>query len=121
VTAEAIQRVHLDTSTPNLARCYDALLGGKDNYEVDRRFCGQLLAVAPGVRTLVRDNRAFLIRATRFLAAEAGIDQFLDLGSGLPTAENTHQVAQRINPDARVVYVDNDPVVRAHGRALLAR
>ncbi|HEY4020796.1 MAG TPA: SAM-dependent methyltransferase [Pseudonocardiaceae bacterium] len=88
--------------------------------DVDRRFCDELLAVAPGVRTLVRDNRAFLVRATRFLAGEAGVDQFLDLGSGLPTAENTHQVAQRINPDARVVYVDNDPVVLAHGRALLA-
>ncbi|HEV3361420.1 MAG TPA: SAM-dependent methyltransferase [Pseudonocardiaceae bacterium] len=119
-SVEEIQRVLIDTSRPNLARCYDALLGGKDNYEIDRRFCAQLLAVAPGVRTLVRDNRGFLIRATRFLAAEAGVDQFLDLGSGLPTAENTHQVAQAINADARVVYVDNDPVVLAHGRALLA-
>ena len=117
---DEIQRVVIDTSKPNLARCYDALLGGKDNYEIDRRFCEELLAVEPGVRTLVRDNRAFLIRATRFLAGEAGIDQFLDLGSGLPTAENTHQTAQWINPDARVVYVDNDPVVVAHGRALLA-
>ena len=119
-SVEEIQRVSIDTCRPNLARCYDALLGGKDNYEVDRRFCEELLAVAPGVRTLVRDNRGFLIRATRFLAAEAGVDQFLDLGSGLPTAENTHEVAQAINPEARVVYVDNDPVVLAHGRALLA-
>ncbi|HEY4452984.1 MAG TPA: SAM-dependent methyltransferase [Pseudonocardiaceae bacterium] len=117
---DEIPRVFLDMARPNLARCYDFLLGGKDNYEVDRKFCDQLLAVAPGVRTLVRDNRAFLIRATRFLAGEAGIDQFLDLGSGLPTAENTHQTAQWINPDSRVVYVDNDPVVVAHGRALLA-
>jgi SAM-dependent methyltransferase len=117
---DEIPRVFLDTTRPNLARCYDFLLGGKDNYEVDRKFCDQLLAIAPGVRTLVRDNRAFLIRATRFLAGEAGVDQFLDLGSGLPTAENTHQTAQWINPDARVVYVDNDPVVVAHGRALLA-
>src|SRR5438309_2037772 len=112
---DEIPRVFIDTARPNLARCYDALLGGKDNYEVDRKFCGRLLSVAPGIRTLVRDNRAFLIRATRFLAGEAGIDQFLDLGSGLPTAENTHQAAQWINPEARVVYVDNDPVVVAHG------
>src|ERR1700759_207000 len=103
---DEIPRAFIDTNRPNLARCYDALLGGKDNYEVDRKFCAQLLAVEPGVRTLVRDNRAFLIRATRFLAGEAVIDQFLDLGSGLPTAENTHQTAQWINPDARVVYLD---------------
>jgi SAM-dependent methyltransferase len=93
--------------------------GGKDNYEVDRQLLAQLNAAVPEVNIIAVSNRAFLIRAVRFLASEAGVDQFLDCGSGLPTAENTHQVAQRLNRDARVVYVDNDPVVLAHGRALL--
>ncbi len=111
--------VRIDTTKASLARAYDAALGGKDNYEIDREVIRQLRQVAPNIERFAWDNRNFLIRVTRFLASEAGITQFLDCGSGLPTAENTHQVAQRIQSDARVVYVDNDPVVLAHGRALL--
>lgn len=110
----------IDPSKPSIARVYDAVLGGKDNYEVDRAVRDQLFAMGPEAVHLARDNRAWLARVVRYLTGTVGIDQFLDCGSGLPTAENTHQVAQRINPDARVVYVDNDPVVLAHGRALLA-
>lgn len=109
----------IDTTTPSIARAYDYALGGKDNYEVDRELLKQLNAAVPEVASIAVTNRSFLIRAVRFLSLQAGIDQFLDCGSGLPTAENTHQVAQRLNPQARVVYVDNDPVVLAHGRALL--
>ncbi len=109
----------IDTTVPSVARAYDAALGGKDNYAVDRALLAQLDAAVPEVRAIARTNRAFLIRAVRFLSYHAGIDQFLDCGSGLPTAENTHQIAQRLNSDAEVVYVDNDPVVLAHGRALL--
>ncbi len=109
----------IDTTVPSVARAYDAALGGKDNYEVDRQLLAQLDAAVPEVRSIALTNRAFLIRAVRYLSTNAGIDQFLDCGSGLPTAENTHQVAQRLNGDAVVVYVDNDPVVLAHGRALL--
>jgi SAM-dependent methyltransferase len=100
---------HLDTTKASIARVY----------EVDREIVRQLTQVTPALRQLAWDNRHFLIRATRFLAGATGITQFLDCGSGLPTAENTHQAAQRIQPDAHVVYVDNDPVVLAHGRALL--
>ena len=110
---------YLDTTKASIARVYDAALGGKDNYKADREVVRRLTQVAPELRQLAWDNRHFLIRVTRFLAGAAGITQFLDCGSGLPTAENTHQAAQRIQPDARVVYVDNDPVVLAHGRALL--
>ncbi len=102
-----------------MARVYDYFLGGKDNYEVDRQVFLQVDAVAPQMKLLARAGRNWLVRATRFLAGTAGIDQFLDLGAGLPAAENTHQAAQRMNSEARVVYVDNDPVVAAHGRALL--
>lgn len=98
---------------------YDCFLGGKDNYEIDRQVFEQVDAVAPEMKQLARAGRAWLVRVIRFLASEARVDQFLDLGAGLPAAENTHQAAQRLNPDARVVYVDNDPVVAAHGRALL--
>ena len=111
---------YIDTSKASIARVYDAALGGKDNYEIDRETLAHLMSVAPEVPQSGADNRGFLIRAVRFLAGKAGIAQFLDCGSGLPTAENTHQVAQRINPEARVVYVDNDPSVIAHGQALLA-
>ncbi|MER7077435.1 S-adenosyl methyltransferase [Saccharopolyspora kobensis] len=111
--------IHIDTSKASIARVYDAFLGGKDNYEVDREVFHRVREVTPEAAQLAWDNRQFLIRATRFIAAETGVTQFLDCGSGLPTAENTHQVAQRIAPEARVVYVDNDPVVLAHGRALL--
>ncbi|PSL02463.1 S-adenosyl methyltransferase [Haloactinopolyspora alba] len=109
----------IDTTTASIARSYDAMLGGNDNYAIDREVRDQLLAVAPELRMLAWDNRGFLIRATRFLAGAAGVDQFLDCGSGLPTVENTHEAAGRVNPDARVVYVDHDPLVAAHGRALL--
>jgi hypothetical protein len=98
---------------------YDAFLNGKDNYEIDRQVVRQVRRVAPEASQMAWDNRAFLIRVTRFIATQTRVTQFLDCGSGLPTAENTHQVAQRIQPEARVVYIDNDPVVLAHGRALL--
>lgn len=111
--------VHIDTSKASIARVYDAFLGGKDNYEVDREVFRGVQQAAPEAAQLAWDNREFLIRAVRFLATQTDVEQFLDCGSGLPTAENTHQVAQRIRPESRVVYVDNDPVVLAHGRALL--
>nr|WP_042180861.1 SAM-dependent methyltransferase [Kibdelosporangium sp. MJ126-NF4]CEL14638.1 protein of unknown function DUF574 [Kibdelosporangium sp. MJ126-NF4]CTQ96733.1 protein of unknown function DUF574 [Kibdelosporangium sp. MJ126-NF4] len=110
----------IDITKPSIARVYDAGLGGKDNYEVDRAILNAILEHSPDAMLAARDNREWLIRVTRFLASEAKIGQFLDLGSGLPTAENTHQVAQRLNAEANVVYVDNDPIVLAHGRALLA-
>lgn len=109
----------IDTTKASIARVYDAMLDGKDNYQVDREIREQIVQFAPEIMTAATDGRGFLIRATRFLAGTIGIDQFLDVGSGLPTAENTHQAAQRVNKDAQVVYVDNDPVVLAHGRALL--
>lgn len=109
----------IDTSKPSIARVYDAVLNGKDNFAVDRAIRDQLLEVSPYALDVPRDNRAWLIRVMRYLVDTVGIDQFLDCGSGLPTAENTHQVAQRLNPDASVVYVDNDPVVAAYGRVLL--
>ncbi|MFF2555158.1 SAM-dependent methyltransferase [Nocardia sp. NPDC058058] len=112
--------VGVDTTRASIARVYDAFLHGKDNFEVDREVLARVQSVAPQATDLAWANRDFLIRVCRFLVRNAGIDQFLDLGSGLPTAENTHQVVQRVNPDARVVYVDNDPMVLAHGRALLA-
>ncbi|SFO94702.1 S-adenosyl methyltransferase [Amycolatopsis arida] len=110
----------LDTSKPTIARVYDASLGGKDNYEVDRKVWAEIQKAAPHQGAVSRMNRRWLIRVVRYLADEVGIDQFLDLGSGLPTAENTHQVAQYHDPEVRVVYVDIDPVCNVHGRALLA-
>jgi hypothetical protein len=110
----------INTSVPNPARVYDYLLGGKDNYPADRQVAEQVVAIAPVAREVVGDNRAFLRRAVRFLTREAGIRQFIDLGSGLPTQGNVHQIAQAIAPDARVVYVDNDTMVVTHSRALLA-
>jgi hypothetical protein len=101
------------------ARVYDYWLGGKDNFAADREAAERVLAVAPGLRFRVRANRAFLGRTTRYLAAEAGIRQFLDLGTGIPSGDNTHEVAQRAAPDSRVVYVDNDPIVLLHAQALL--
>ena len=98
----------LDTSVAHPARVYDYWLGGKDNFAADREAAERVLAAAPGLRYRVRANRAFLARATRYLAAEAGLRQFLDIGTGIPAAGNTHEVAQRAAPDARVVYVDND-------------
>jgi S-adenosyl methyltransferase len=109
-----------DTTVARQARIYDYLLGGKDNFAADREAATQALAAYPGLAAWARNNRAFLARAVRYLVTEAGIRQFLDIGTGLPTAENTHEVAQRIAPQARVVYVDNDPVVLVHAQALLA-
>jgi hypothetical protein len=111
--------VGVDPSRASIARVYDAFLNGKENYEIDREVLRAVQKAAPEAQELATENRGFLIRACRFLASQTNITQFLDLGSGLPTAENTHQVVQRLNPDARVVYVDNDPVVLAHGRVLL--
>jgi hypothetical protein len=110
----------INTSVPNPARIYDYLLGGKDNFPADRDVADQLLAIAPVAREVVEDNRAFLRRAVRFLTREAGVRQFLDLGSGLPTQGNVHEIAQADAPDARVVYVDNDAMVATHSQALLA-
>ena len=110
----------VDTSVPSVARMYDYSVGGKDNFEVDRTAMQDMMLGAPEMVRVARENRAFLGRAVHFLAHEVGIRQFIDNGSGLPTARNVHQVAQDANPDARVVYVDNDPAVLAYGRALLA-
>src|SRR5690242_15872094 len=112
-------QVTLDTSVAHPARVYDYWLGGKDNFAADREAAEQVIAANPNVLPGVRANRAFLGRAVRYLAREAGVRQFLDLGTGLPTAQNTHQVAQEIAADARIVYVDNDPIVLAYARALL--
>jgi SAM-dependent methyltransferase len=111
--------VGVDTTRASIARVYDAALNGKDNFEIDREVLRQVATVAPQVNDLAWSNRNFLVRACRFLAGQAGITQYLDCGSGLPTAENTHQVVQRLEPNAKVLYIDNDPVVLAHGRALL--
>jgi hypothetical protein len=109
----------LDTSVPQTARIWNYLLGGKDNFAVDREVGDQILVGQPELAENARLSRAFLIRAVRYLAAEAGVRQFLDIGTGLPTANNTHEVAQAAAPDSRIVYVDNDPLVLAHARALL--
>ncbi|MFC0105903.1 SAM-dependent methyltransferase [Kibdelosporangium aridum] len=109
----------VDPTRPSIARVYDAFLGGKDNFEVDREVCRRAIEIDPDAPVAARDLRSWLIRVVRFLVGQAGIDQFLDCGSGLPTAENVHQAAQRLSSDVTVVYVDNDPVVAAHGRALL--
>ncbi|MFC8876997.1 SAM-dependent methyltransferase, partial [Streptomyces ardesiacus] len=108
----------IDTSKPHPARMYDWYLGGKDNYPVDEAMGRQMLALDPRVPVMARVNRAFMHRATRWLAGQ-GIRQFLDVGTGIPTEPNLHQVAQETVPDARVVYCDNDPIVLAHAAALL--
>ena len=109
----------IDTTQPSVARVYDAILGGKDNFAVDRVVAAEAMAAVGDRGNGARLNRAALGRAVRYMALQ-GVDQFLDLGSGLPTVQNTHQIAQTINPGARVVYVDNDPSVSLHGKALLA-
>jgi hypothetical protein len=109
----------VDVTVAHPARRYDYWLGGKDNFPADRASGDAVAAAFPTIRTAVVENRRFLGRAVSYLAGEAGIDQFLDIGTGIPAADNTHEVAQRINPAARVVYVDNDPIVLAHARALL--
>ncbi len=110
----------VDTATPNVARIYDYLLNGKDNFAADREAAEQLIRLVPEAAVAARDNRAFLQRAVKFLAAEAGIDQYIDIGTGLPTRGNVHEIAQRWQPRSRVLYVDNDAVVVAHAQALLA-
>ncbi|SCG65178.1 SAM-dependent methyltransferase [Micromonospora humi] len=109
----------IDTSVAHPARRYNYWLGGKDNFQADRESGDAMAAAFPTIRTSALENRRFLRRAVRHLAAEAGIRQFLDIGTGIPTADNTHEVAQSVDPRARVVYVDNDPIVLAHARALL--
>lgn len=116
----AITADQIDTSRPHPARMYDAYLGGKDNYAADREAVRTILEVAPEIRDTAVANRAFLARAVRFLAGEAGIRQFIDVGAGLPSAGNVHEIAGQVAPGARVVYADNDPIVCAHARALLA-
>jgi len=120
VTDEAPSpRPQHDSSTPHSARVWNYWIGGKDNYEIDRQVGDQVLATYPDIVEIARQSRYFLARAVRFLTLEAKVDQFLDLGTGLPTADNTHEVAQRAIPHARIVYVDNDPLVLVHARALL--
>jgi O-methyltransferase involved in polyketide biosynthesis len=109
----------IDASAPHSARIWNYWLGGKDNYAIDREVGDDFLAIFPGQADIARYSRSFLGRAVRFLAADAGIRQFLDIGTGLPTADNTHEVAQRVAPESRIVYVDNDPLVLVHARALL--
>src|SRR6516164_3307420 len=109
-----------DTSVAHIARVYNFWLGGWDNYAADREAAEEVIAAYPTIRASVRAQRAFLGRAVHYLVAEAGIRQFLDIGTGLPAAGNTHEVAQRAAPESRVVYVDNDPIVLAHARTLLA-
>jgi S-adenosyl methyltransferase len=116
----ATQRPYLDTSRPNIARVYDYWLGGKDNFEADRDEAERLLQIYPNLRRLARENRLFLRRAVHWVAADHGIRQFLDIGSGLPTVSNTHEVAQAAAADSRVAYVDKDPVVVLYADALLA-
>ncbi|MFF0865971.1 SAM-dependent methyltransferase [Nonomuraea sp. NPDC003560] len=111
--------VDLRTNVPHSARVYDYLLGGKDNFAADRTAAEEVIKIAPYMPTSVRANRDFMVRVTRHLAAERGVDQFIDVGTGLPTSPNLHEVAQQADPAARVVYVDNDPLVLVHARALL--
>jgi hypothetical protein len=113
--------VPFDTSVAHIARVYDYWLGGKDNFAADREAAEAAIAANPGVQAGVLANRAFLARAVRYLAGERGIHQFLDIGTGIPSADNTHEVAQSVAAQARIVYVDNDPIVLLHARSLLAR
>jgi O-methyltransferase involved in polyketide biosynthesis len=113
------QPPEIDTSVPHSARIWNYWLGGKDNYPVDREAGEQFREAFPEIVEVARSTRQFLVRTVTYLAGEAGVGQFLDVGTGLPTADNTHEVAQRVAPESRVVYVDNDPVVLAHARALL--
>jgi SAM-dependent methyltransferase len=115
--AEAV----IDTETPAISRVYDYLLGGKHHYDVDRVASNAMIQAVPETPLLARANRAFVRRAVQYLVGEAGIRQFLDIGSGLPASGNVHEVAEQLNPDVRVVYVDKDPIVLAYGRALLSK
>lgn len=113
--------VRFDVTVPNVARIYDCLLGGKDNYAADREAAEQLRKLIPQAARAARENRLFLQRVVRYLVEQAGIRQIIDIGAGLPAEANVHQMAQRLAPGTRVVYVDNDPVVVSHGQALLAK
>jgi hypothetical protein len=119
VTSGSLEPPAFDTSVAHIARVYDYWLGGKDNYAADRAAGDQAIQAYPDIVRSVQANRSFLARVVRYLARDAGIRQFLDIGTGIPTASNTHEVAQTVAPASRVVYVDNDPVVLAHARALL--
>lgn len=110
----------LDTSVPNAARMYDYMLGGRENFQADRDAAERILRLAPGIRQMALDNRAFLRRAVRYLSEE-GISQFLDIGTGLPSQDNVHEVAHEVNRAARIAYVDRDPIVVSHATALLAK
>ena len=110
----------IDTTKPHSARMYDYFLSGKDHYAADRETAEKAIASWPSVRTAVRENRTFLGRAVRYLVEEEGIRQFLDIGTGLPSANNVHEVAQEAAPECRVVYVDNDPIVLLHAQVLLS-
>jgi hypothetical protein len=110
----------LDTGVPQTARIWNYWLGGKDNFAVDRQVGDEIRAAFPEIVQNARHSRAFLVRAVQYLAGEVGVRQFLDIGTGLPTADNTHQVAQAVAPESRIVYVDNDPLVLVHARALLS-
>jgi hypothetical protein len=112
-------RDELDTGIPQSARVYDFLLGGKDNFEADRAVGAMLIQQSPSLPAVVKANRAFLVRAVTHLVRDAGIRQFLDIGTGIPSANNVHEVAQALEPETRVLYVDNDPIVLAHARALM--
>jgi hypothetical protein len=117
---EEVAPAGIDITKPNIARVYDFMVGGKDHFAIDRMAAQKALEIMPDAQEAGYACRAFLRRVVRYLAAEAGIRQFLDIGSGLPTQTNVHNVAHQVNPAARVVYVDNDPMVLVHGRALLA-
>jgi S-adenosyl methyltransferase len=118
-SSRPMRPVKIDTDAPNVARVWNYLVGGRDNFEADRRAAKLLVSVAPEMAQFGPASRAFLRRTVTYLAAEAGLRQFLDVGTGLPTAGNTHEVAQAIDPACRIVYVDNDPVVLSHARAAL--
>ncbi|GAA2718711.1 SAM-dependent methyltransferase [Actinocorallia aurantiaca] len=110
----------INTSVPHPARIYNVFLGGKDNFAADRQIAEQTLALFPDIPVMARQNREFLHRVVRYMVEEAGIDQFLDIGSGLPAEGNVHEIAQELDPEAKVLYIDNDPLVLVHGQALLA-
>jgi O-methyltransferase involved in polyketide biosynthesis len=117
--ASGAEKPKIDSTVPHSARIWNYWLGGKDNYPVDRMAGEQTIAVLPEIVDIARASRAFLVRVVQYLAGDAGMRQFLDIGTGLPTENNTHEVAQRVAPEARVVYVDNDPLVLVHAQALL--
>jgi hypothetical protein len=118
-TTRPVKKAQIDTSVPNVARVWNYLVGGRDNFEADRKAVRQLIATAPVMEYVGVASRAFLRRAVTYLAGEAEMRQFLDIGTGIPAAGNTHEVAQDLAPESKVVYVDNDPVVLSHARAML--